>query len=182
MIKLETEFVSGEAGFSQDPLTYKQVKRTDAVALYERSRNGVVKDYEVFLVKVKAKGTKETFPNGVVKILEDDTERYPSTGQWGRIAWSFRCKGGAEAKFDELVKGVTEEAEEEEKPESSVKTVVLTIPEGEWTVGELAEKNHVSYPAAFLFVKAALGEQKVKFVREERRHAKGKASKLYSKV
>jgi len=177
MITLELEFVSGDGGFSADPLTYKQLQRTGNVAIYERSRDGKVKDYEVVVIRTDPKGKVQKFPGGVVKTLEDDIERYPSSGQWGRVAWSYAVLGGAKAKFDEVVAQGVKDAEEEENP-TPEKTIA--IPVGEFTIGELAEKADVSYANAFLFVKAALGEGRVKFLREERRNAKGKASKIYA--
>lgn len=172
MIKLELQFVSGDGGFSADPLTYKQLARTENTAIYERSRDGKVKDYEVFRIKILPKGTT------VFKtVTEDDQEKYPSTGQFGISAWSFRSKGGAFARYEELKKEASDkETEEAEAPKS------LVVPIGEFTVGEFAEKNSLSYANAFLIVKASLANNSVKFLREERRQAKGKPSKIYSKA
>lgn len=177
MIKLEVKFVSGEGGFASDPLTYTQLKRTDKVALYERSRDGKVKDYEVFFIKVDPKGKVQKFPNGVTKVLEDDREKYATSSQFGFIAWSFNSLGAAERRFEELCKEAnTPEEEEEESKE-------LTIPVGEFTVGEFASKNDVNYATAFLFIKDAVDNKKtIKFLREERRAAKGKPSKIFSKA
>lgn len=172
MIKLELEFVSGDGGFSADPLTYKQLARTENTAIYERSRDGKVKDYEVFRIKILPKGTQ------VFKIItEDDQEKYPSTGQFGLSAWSFRNKGGAFARYEQLGKEAAIEAAEEAEPPKSI-----TVPVGEFTVGEFAEKNEMSYANAFLAVKSALGDGSVRFLREERRQAKGKPSKIYAKA
>ncbi len=170
MIQLETTFVSGEGGFSQDLLTYTQVKRTDKVALYERSRDGSVKDYEVFIIKVDPKG-KKIFD----QVLEDDREKYPSNNSFGFTAWSYNNKKAAEARFEQLCKEATAPEEEEEEK-------TLIIPDTEFTIGELAEKNSTNYPTAFLFVKAGLEAKTIKFLREERRAAKGKASKIYAKA
>lgn len=171
MIQLETTFVSGEGGFSQDPLTYTQLIRTDKVAIYERSRDGKVKDYEVFFVKVDPKG-KKIFNT----VLEDDREKYPSNEQFGRIAWSFSSKGGALQRYEELCKKAETPAEEEE----SVKE--LLFPVGEFSTTELAEFNKVPYPNASIFVKTSLEAGTIKFVKEERRNIKGKATKLYAKA
>ena len=176
MISLETEFVSGEGGFAATPLTYRQINRTDKVALYERSLNGQVRDYEVFLIRVDPKGKEMKFPGGVVKVLEDDKENYASTGKFGTTAWSFSGTHGlacALRRFDNLCQeAVAEPAEKKE----------ITLPSGEFTVGELAEKNGVSYAPAFLFVKAGLEANTIKFVREERRNVKGKPSKIFAKA
>jgi len=176
MIKLEPTFVSGEGGFASDPLTYRQVKRTDKVALYERSRDGKVKDYEVFFIKVEPKGKVMKFPGGVTKVLEDDREKYPSSGQFGFVAWSFNSLIAAERRFEQLEKEANLPEEEEESPKE------LTIPIGEFTVGEFAEKNDVNYATAFLFIKDAVEKKTINFLREERRAAKGKPSKIFAKA
>ena len=177
MITLETNFVSGDGGFASDPLTYRQLKRTAKVALYERSRDGKVKDYEVFIIKIEPKGKISKFPNGVVKVAEDDKEKYPSTGQFGFVAWSFGGLSAAEQRFEKLDK---EENLPEDEEESSVKEIV--IPLGEFTIGEMATKNEVPYSQAFLFIKAGVEKNEIKFLREERRAAKGKPSKIYAKT
>ncbi len=176
MIQLEKEFVSGDGGFSTNPLTYKQVKRTESVALYERSFEGKLRDYEVFIIRVDPKGKVQKFPNGITKTLEDDTEKYPSSGQWGRLAWSAVTIEQAMRRFDNLVAAGIQAAEEEENPTPKE---AIVIPLGEFTVGELATKNNIEYAPAFLFIKAELTKGAVKFLREERRNAKGKASKIY---
>lgn len=172
MIKLETTFVSGEGGFSTDPLTYTQLARTENTAIYERSRSGSVKDYEVFRIKILAKGTK-IFD----AITEDDQEKYPGTSQFGFIAWSFNQRLAAMKRYEQLSKDDADKAAEALEPKKE-----LLIPVKEFTVGEFAEANGMTYANAFIFVKGALEKGSVKFVREERRQAKGKASKIYSRA
>jgi hypothetical protein len=100
MIKLETEFKSGEGGYSSDPLTYTQVIRNEWFAVYCRSKsNGRPKDWETIIIKVSPKGHKI-----FKKVYLDDTEEYPSTGQFGSKAWSFRNKQAAIDKFNFLIK------------------------------------------------------------------------------
>lgn len=176
MIKLTEKFTSGTGGFITEPLDYRQVKRTDKAAIYERSRNGQVYDYEVFLIKIDPKGKVQKFPNGTTNILEDDTEKYPSNNQFGRIAWACINLEAAERRFEML----KQQSIDDEQEPASVKEML--IPVGEFTVGELAAKNNVEYPQAFLFIKSGLESKNIKFLREERRHAKGKASKIYAKA
>jgi len=117
MITLPVTFTSGEAGFSADPLTYTQVVREGMFAVYERSRDGLVKDYEVIKIRIALKGDVS-----FKKITEEDTEHYPSTGTWGKKGWSFRSKGGALAKFEELKNGpaiVVEDEDEEDEVDGS---------------------------------------------------------------
>jgi hypothetical protein len=178
MIQLPTQFVSGDGGFSSDPLTYKQLKRTDKVAMYERSRGDRIHDYEIFFIKVEPKGKVSKFPGGVIKVAPDDKELYPSTGQWGRIAWSHPSLVWANRKFDELVKQSNIPDDEGESAEA----VNFTIPTVEFTVKEFAEANKIEYSVAFLFIKTNVETGNIKFLREERRAAKGKASKIYAKA
>lgn len=176
MIALEKEFVSGEGGFSAEPLTYKQVKREGLVAVYERSRDGKVKDYEVIIIRVDPKGKVFKFPGGVVKTLDDDKENYPSTGQWGKVAWSCGSLDNALRRFERVQReALTPEVEEEK---------TITIPIGEFTTTELAESNQVSYMDATLFIRAAVENGTVKLLKEEHRNAtgKGKKSKIYIKA
>ena len=199
MIQLATSFVSGEGGFSQNPLTYTQLKRSDKAAVYSRSRDGKVCDYEVFLIKIDPKGKTFKFPNGVIKTLEDDTEKYPSSSQFGRIAWSYTSLGMANHRFHELTHGkVKEEPDSEEESSSDPvaetphKEITkenkpysggdLLIPVGEFSTQELADKNNVAYVNAYLFVKDQERKGKVKFSRKERRNAKGKPTTLFQLV
>lgn len=172
MVKLETTFVSGEGGFSTDPLTYTQLARTETTAIYERSRNGIPKDYEVFRIKILAKGTK-VFQT----ITEDDQEKYPGSSQFGFIAWSFNNRVYAMKRYEELSKQASDAAEGKEEVKKE-----MVIPIKEFTVGEFAEQNGMTYANAFVFVKGALEKGSVKFLREERRQAKGKPSKIYTKA
>lgn len=202
MIELETQFVSGDGGFSSNPLTYTQLKRNEKAAVYMRSRNGIPYDYETFMVKVKPKGTRI-----FQKILEDDTECYPSSSQWGRVAWSFTQIGLAMAKFHDLSQNKLDENIIENESDSSNDVLVpvisvipseitdatdnelaedkpykgptLRIPIGEFSTKELAEYNDVQYAIAFLFLKEQEKQGKIKFVRKERRATKGKPTSLF---
>jgi hypothetical protein len=191
MIKLQESFISGEGGFSYAPLTYTQLQRTEKTALYQRSRDGKPFDYEVFLIKIDPKG-KMIFK----KMVEEDTEKYPSNEQFGRIAWSFRHKAAAETMFQKISNPASSveieigtDAETEESSETIAvaeiapkKETVITVPDIEFSVGELAEQNKIQYPIVFLFVKAEVAKGTIVFVRDERRHAKGRATKIYRKA
>lgn len=203
MIQLPLSFVSGDGGFSTSPLTYTQLKRNDKFAVYERSRDGKPYDYEVITIKVNPKGKELKFPNGIVKVVEDDTELYPTTSQWGRLAWTLPNQGIAMVRFLELSKeGITEdislssdvvkdptpalqsenhpdETEDDAKP---YKGPDLLIPVGEFSTKDLAAFNNVEYPTAFLFRKDREHKGQIKFVRSERRATKGKPTQLFTKV
>ncbi len=190
MIQLEQTFVSGAGGFNADPLTYRQIKRTSKHAIYERSRDGVIKDYETIIIRLEPKGNQIKFPNGTVTIAEDDTEHYPATGRFGFTAWSFGNLKAAEQCFDELEnpksKAVPEKAENipyvEEEKEEKAPAKTITIPLGEFVTKDIATQNDVDYAAAALFIKMGIANGSMKFVRQERRQAKGKMSNVYIKT
>jgi hypothetical protein len=172
MINLQTQFVSGAGGFATNPLTYKQLDRTGKVAIYERSRDGVPFDYEVFKIKVLPKGT-QVFKT----ITEEDEEKYPGSSQFGGSgcwAWPMATLARAMAKYNEVVKETDGTTEVE--PQKAI-----AAPIGEFTIAEFGEKNGIEYPQAYLIIKAALANGSVKLVREERRNARSKATKIFAK-
>ena len=197
MIKLEETFISGVGGFGADVLTYTQLMRTDTIAMYQRSRNGRVKDIEVFVIKIIPKGF-QVF-NG--KAAEDDTEMYCSTGNFSKTGWSFHglmALQAATKKFNELnnksVKVEDEsivESDTVEKIESDhaprrgrqpkVRTALL-IPVGEFSIKEMNELNKSEYQDSLFFINEQIAAGTIKFLREERRNAKGKPSRIFSKV
>jgi intein/homing endonuclease len=176
MILLEKEFESAP-GAIDGLRIFTQLNRNDKVAIYKRvvKRTGTLEGYEVFSIKTDPKGKVQKFPNGSVKVLEDDTEKYPASGVFGFSAWYVMTYERATQIFDEL----TAEAAEKANP-TPEKAIV--VPAGEFSTTELATANEIEYPVAALFIKAALGENTIKFSREERRNAKGKATKLYIKA
>jgi hypothetical protein len=196
MISLETQFVSGKGGFYTEPRTYTQLERTDTFALYERSFDGSVKDYEVFKIMIHKKG-RIIFK----KVVQEDTEHYPSNAEFGRFAWSCSTKERAMELFNQLcnpalvpAKVIVEVLDGEEDEENEVETNEvkppkekaklpdLLVPVGTFTMYDLAESNHVEYPIAVLFVKTALDGGTVKCVGSVRVHARGPARKLFSKA
>ena len=164
---LEKTFVSGEGGYSSDPLTYILVDRTKDTAVYQRLQNGKIKDYEVFNIKILAKGTKI-----FSKIIEEDEERYPATSQFGFSAWSYNNKLAALHRFKELNK---DDVAIEPKKE-------YILPNNEFTVTEVADLNKSNYISASNFIKECIAKKKVQFVKEVRRQSKGKLTKVYKKI
>lgn len=199
MITLETEFFSGSGGFTP-PLKYTQLQRNGIYAMYQRfTPEGVKKDIEVIVTNTVPKGTVQKFPGGVIKVTEDDAEHYATTSLWGKRGWSFhgvRALEGATAKFNELVNEVvpiiepTEDVAGEVAPITSngrrgrapKARVALNIPVGEFSTKNLAEFNQVEYADAVFFINEQLAANSVRFVKEERRTAKGKPSKIFAKV
>jgi len=192
MIKLETEFVSSAGGFGSNPLAYKQLKRTDTVAIYERSHeDGRVLDFEVFIIKIDPKGKVSTFPNGTIKILEDDTEHYPTICQWGHIAWSSPTLEEALKRFENIVNPITvfvsqpkhiKPPTKKENHNMHTNNETISIPDGEFSTKELMAANSTTYPNAVVLIKVAIAKGTIKFVREERRSIKGPLTKLYVKL
>lgn len=203
MIELEKEFVSGAGGFSANPLTYTQIKRTDKAAVYMRSQNGLPYDYETFLIKIKSKG-EYPLPNGKFQVLTDDTEQYPTSSLWGRIAWSYTNIGLAMVKFHELIHGKindevinTDESvvddslpnQTDSVPEKNnsddlkpYKGQSLLIPVGEFSTKQLAEHNKVQYPTAFLFRKEMERSGKIKFHRKQKAEGRGKPTDIFVSI
>jgi hypothetical protein len=66
--------------------------------------------------------------------------------------------------------------------EKKIRLSYANIPDGEFSTNELADFNKVQYPIAFLFLKYALAKGMIRYVRDERRNAKGKATKIYTKA
>jgi hypothetical protein len=178
-------------------VTLTQLKRTPTVALYQRTqKSGAPQGYEVFIVKIVKAGTPQ-LGGGVV---EEDYEVYPRANSFGKTAWAPGSLGHAEKIYENLCQGlkpcdVGEETDGEETPETPTVPRVpgqrgrvkgerpqLTVPVMEFTVKELAELNKVEYPVAFTFIKEATEAKTIKFLRTERRNAKGKESSIFAKV
>jgi hypothetical protein len=178
MITLPLEFKDGSGGYSQapGPLNYKQVARKDNIAVYQRFYiDGRPKDFETVVIKVVPKGTV------IFKAPPslDDEERYPSTGQWGKLGFSYRNQDAATEKMETLLaSGNFEETSEEEQAEMNV--VVDGI--GYFTVKQYAENNKLTYIDASVEIKKKVEGGSIKFVGEKRLNPKGKASKIFSPV
>ena len=186
MIILEKTFTSAAGGFAGDPLNYKQLIRSDKAAVYERSRHGIVKDYETVKIRIVHSGTVQKFPNGVTKITEEDEEIYATTSLWGKIGWSFHGLGGKQAainKFNELntTQAVKDEEESNEIEVTNSNTTFM-FPVGKFSTREFADSNHIEYITASLFIKEQVTAGSVKSVGSERRNVKGKATNLFEKV
>ena len=169
-------------------VTLTQIKRTDTVALYQRTqKNGAPGGYEVFIIKKRLKG--QPLPGGLFEL--EDREVYPSANSFGKTGWAPGSLWHAMKIYNELVTGKIEPVEGEDTEDApEVPTVkrekktpkVLTIPVAEFSCKELAASNQVEYPEAFIFLKSAVDLGTVKFVREERRNVKGKPTKIFTKV
>ncbi len=174
MIKLETQFVSGEGGYSSNPLTYTQVIRNDKYAVYERSLDGHVKDYETFVIIFKKKGQK-CFNS----IAQDDTENYTSTGKFGKTAWSFKNKTAALNKFNELTdKNIIDNTDDDDDKES------IIIPRENFTMKNLVSVNtEYTQPILYIEIQKLIKSNKVKVVGHQKSDSgRGKPQVIYSLV
>jgi hypothetical protein len=173
MKTLQTEFISGDGGFSANPLTYKQLARNQNYAIYERSRDGEVKDYEVFKIRILPKGHKI-----FAKILEDDEEQYPSTGQFGVSAWSFGGKFGLERAMNRY-KSLNNKSLEE-----PVKKAKITLPaKPKWTMLDLLAVNPSRNKAnLYLEVQDLIKEKVIKKVGVVETADGPRKPNLYSKI
>lgn len=195
---------TGDGLGQSSAVTLTQLQRTDKVALYRRThKNGRPQGYEVFMVKIVEAGTP--LPGG--GVVEESYEQYPTANRFGRIAWAPSSLGHAKTIYENLLKGrkpcdieevnnqTCDDVEGEDCSETPAVPRVpgqrgrakgerpqLTVPSTEFTVKELAELNKVDYPVAFIFIKEATAANTIKFLRTERRNAKGKESSIFSKV
>jgi len=188
---LETEFV--RSGFR-----FRQIRREGDIAIFHKlALQGLpqsaphISTFDAGFETV-AIGRHDDYEMAGVKI--EAAESYPGNEQWGTKGWTYTTLYDAELRYERLLgrlaaetssplkEGVPTPVEHKRRPRGEPLT--LTIPVGEFSTKELAETNKVDYPSAFLWLKAALGESSpaIKFLREERRNAKGKPSKIYGKV
>lgn len=201
---LDKEFVSNANQTGTQ--TFKQVKSETLpngknVYLYVRvAEDNTVFAYEVFTASVKKAGEYK-LPKGKTIVYDDDFEEYPGSSKFGVSAWFIPSLISAEAKFLTL----TTEPVKVEKSDPAVvggaalgnslapskkvgrgrpkgERPLLDLPDMEFSVKELAIKNSVQYPVAFLFLKEAEAAGKVKRTRTERRAAKGKPTQLFEQI
>ena len=169
MITLETEFKSSAGGFIP-PLIYKQIQRNNTAAIYSRNKNEKVIGYEVFHIKIIPKGFTYKFPNGTTKTIEDDTEQYPSTSQFGLSAWATINLDRSNFYYQQITnKGTILDI----KPVVAVKVpeaIINTsdLAPGEFTVNMFAEENKMDYVRANLIVKDAINKGIMKILRTQR--------------
>lgn len=199
---LDKEFTTNanQAGLQ----TFTQMKREALsngknVYLYVRTaENEAVFAYEVFIASVKKAGEYK-LPGGKTITYTEDFEEYPGASKFGVSAWFLASLVTAEAKFLELTTAPVEKTPEPaivggaalgealaptKKGRGRPKGArpLLDLPDVEFSVKELAAKNDVAYPIAFVFLKEAEAQGTVKRTRTERRAAKGKPTQLFTKI
>jgi len=171
--------------------------------IYRRTRltgklKGQIFGYEVVIPHVKKAGTYKCFD--AMLTYDEDFEEYPGGKQFGFRGWYCGNLRMAEMFFAKKTTAPVEEEESpEDSPEDSITEIIpsvkvegrgrgrprkerhmLSFPSGEWSVNELAAHNQVSYNDARTFVKE--NPTLVKYIRDERRNVKGKATQIYTKA
>lgn len=161
MKQLEQKFVRNSDGNGKN--TFTQIRRDGDVALYRReTMDGHLVGYEVFKFNIILKGAEGR--GGI--IVDEDYERYPSKGSFGKSAWFIGGKNAedrAMERFTELVTGIktvepvntTEDDGDDDEIEGTAVPVIrvvsseapvkdgFTWPKGRFTQKELAAWNHI---------------------------------------
>lgn len=172
MKTLEKEITWTGDGFgASEAITLRFVKREGLVCLYERiKKSGQSDGYEVFTVKVVQEGAP--MPGG--GVVAETYESYPRGNSFGKTAWQIIGKDKAEEKFQTLLNKANHVEEE---------ATEFTVPVAEFTCGDLADSNEVTYAEAQGFIKENLGKT-IKLSRQGRKegHTRGKPSNFYVKI
>lgn len=173
MKQLEKTFISGEAGYSANPRTYRQVRRNDKVAIYERSFGGRIEGFEVFKIKILKQGTRV-----FNKITEEDEEQYAHTTSFGQSAWFVVSLDRANELFEKIGDDKAKGESDERRPLNEDPR----IPPNNFTIKFFAEYNKIPYLNAFLIVKDFLIKGKIKKIGKEKTGQRGKLSQTFSIV
>jgi hypothetical protein len=166
------------------------------VYLYSRTKlDGKIFGYEIFIPQITKAGTVQTFPNGVTRTIEDDTENYPGASAFGKTAHFCIDMENAEKKFTQMMGQieVEEESVEEVVEESPIevpkaiklprgKKPEILIPVGEFSIDQLAQHNDVSYATARNGLQFFLQSQVVVLAKEQRMGDAKRATKFFKKV
>ncbi len=87
--------------FTRDGIDYELIQRHGNVAaIYESKHDGVVRDYEVWKLRVH----KKDYPAYDVQV--GDIQK-PSTREWGKFGWTYVKRESAENKFGHLINEMT---------------------------------------------------------------------------
>ena len=181
----------------------KNVYIYERTTTHGRARHPVT-SFEVF-VPIILKAGLIKLPNGATKTLEEDTELYPGASLFGRSAAFCVSLKQAETKFQEMLGNPPDVDLTEEDDCIDVESVVVqepvsettslpkakrtpkaaqcySLPDGEFTVQQLADHNKVSYPMAYIYLKSQVEAGTVKVVRKVKLNpGKGKRTNIYGK-
>jgi hypothetical protein len=182
MIELPTEKKWSGDGWGQEPRLLFQVKRSPKHAIYRVTnfKTGTTTGYEVFKIHITPKGT-QIFD----QVTEDNEEKYPTAERFGKTAWFTATIEQAEIIFDRLEKGLAVHDEKDVKNDSvkpKGKKPSFLFPVGDFSTQQLAEANHVTYPAAYMGLKFYLLDGEVKRSKTERIGNGKRATQFYIKT
>jgi hypothetical protein len=175
MKALQTEFVANNDKVGNT--TFKQLRKENGVALYQRLKGDRHFCYELFIIKTIKAGTP--LPGG--KKVEEDYEQYPGAAQWGKTAWSAASIDIAEDKFDQLVKKLKSEAgQPKRRGRKSKLPQTIVLPKGEFTMKMLIADTGMTQPVLYLRLQALIKSGAVVEVRRERPEGgRGRATVVY---
>ena len=171
---------------------FTQLRKENGVAIYKRTRtDGIVKGYEVFIVKIRKKGDK--LPGGLVE--KEDRECYPGAASFGRYAYSCKTEAQAETRFDELVAKLKANADASEDTESETEEpkettpakpkkakVEVKAPAGKWTMKMLVAETGMSQGNLYPIVKQMLTKGMIVEVERVAAGGRGRPSVVYQTV
>lgn len=175
---------------------FTQLRKENGVAIYKRTRpDGIVKGYEVFIVKIRKKGDK--LPGGLVE--KEDRECYPGAASFGRYAYACKTEAQAETRFDELVAKLkasadaaadaaadadseTEEPKEVTPAKPKKAKVEVKAPAGKWTMKMLVAETGMSQGNLYPIVKQMLTTGMIVEVERVAAGGRGRPSVVYQTV
>jgi hypothetical protein len=193
MILLEKEFESNPT--SAGLHTFRQIRsgvqnhdgNLRNVYTYQRiDKSGKTFGYEVVIPQVVKAGTVQKFPNGSTRTVEDDTEFYPGTSSFGSRAWFCINEANADDRFDLVINGPKEQpikvqsTPKKEKPINEASHI--QIPGSEFSIGDLANQTGIGYSLVYIWAKKEIEKGTIRFVRKERRAAKGKLTSVFARA
>ena len=155
---LSTEFTMNADGCGNE--VFRQMRRSDGVAMYQRIRTGGLRQYgyEVFIIKTIKAGT--ALPGG--KSVAEDYEQYPGAAQWGKTAWSPTGRAAADEKFDALVKRLRSEVgQPKRRGRKATAATTFVVPSGQFTMKMLIEQTGMTQPVLYIRLQKLIKEGKV---------------------
>lgn len=178
--KLETTF--SKLGFN-----FRQIKRTDNVAIFEKTKEGVSGEIVSFEVAViRAHEGYEIAGNTV-----EPSEFMPRNEDWGTFGWSYTKEEDAHKKFGEVVKqewtylvagpNTVQPAGKPRKRGRKPSGFTIDFPNGEFTMKQLGEHNSKTSAYVYTFMKQRGLFDQIKEVRQIK-GGRGKPTKVYTKA
>jgi len=156
MKTLSTEFTMNADKCGEQ--IFRQMRKSDGVAMYQRIRRDGNYGYEVFIIKTIKAGT--ALPGG--KSVAEDYEQYPGAAQWGKTAWSPRGRGAADEKFDALVKRLRSEVgQPKRRGRKATASSKFVVPSGKFTMKMLIEQTGMTQPVLYIRLQKLIKEGKV---------------------